>query len=74
MAKKQGSIREGIMLEELRVLHLHLKASGRRLAHCPPHNNTPPPTRPHLLIVPLPGPSIFKPPQAPTPNQEPICN
>jgi len=22
-----------------------------------------PPTRPHLLIVPLPGPSIFKPPQ-----------
>jgi hypothetical protein len=29
-----------------------------------PHNDTLFPTRPHLLIVPLPGTSIFKPPQA----------
>jgi hypothetical protein len=28
-----------------------------------PHSDTLSPTRPHLLIVPLPGPSIFKPPQ-----------
>jgi hypothetical protein len=27
------------------------------------HSDRLPPTRPHLLIVPLPGPSIFKPPQ-----------
>ena len=27
------------------------------------HSDTLPPTRPHLLIVPLPGPSIFKPSQ-----------
>jgi hypothetical protein len=26
------------------------------------HSDTLPPTRPHLLIVPFPGPSIFKPP------------
>jgi hypothetical protein len=57
--------------EELRVPHLHLKAARRRLssrqlweglkAH--PQSDTLPPTGPHLPIVPLPGPSIFKPPQ-----------
>jgi hypothetical protein len=55
--------------EELRVLHLHLKAASRILvsrqyyeglkAHT--HSDTPTPTGPHLLIVPLPGPSIYKP-------------
>jgi hypothetical protein len=54
--------------EELRGLHLHLKAAGRILtsrqlgwgsqAHA--HSDTPTPTRPHLPIVPLPGPSIYK--------------
>ena len=57
--------------EELRVLHLHMKAARRRLAsmwlgggsHCPPPSNTFPPTKPHvLLMVTLSGPSIFKPP------------
>jgi hypothetical protein len=55
-------------LEELRVLRLILKANRRRLAsrqlgegsQSPPDSNTLPPTRPHLLIVPLPEPSIFK--------------
>jgi hypothetical protein len=65
-------------LEELRLLHLVLKASRRRLTPTwlgvgsqspPPQWNTfsnktiPTPTRPHFLIVPLPGSSIFKPPQ-----------
>ena len=54
---------------ELRALHLHLKAASGRLtssqlgeglkAHV--HSDTPTPTGPHLLIVPLPWPSIFKP-------------
>jgi hypothetical protein len=46
--KEYGSIQEGMVQEELRVLHLHLKA-------------TPTPTGPHLLKVPLPGLSIYKP-------------
>jgi hypothetical protein len=62
--------------EEVRVLHRHTKETRSRLssgnqeeglkAH--PHRDTLPPTRPHiptrpyLLIMPLPGPSIFKPP------------
>jgi hypothetical protein len=29
------------------------------------HNDTPTPTRPYLLIIPLPGTSTFKPPQSP---------
>jgi hypothetical protein len=64
--------------KELRVLHLHPKKARNRLAlrwlggvsHCPfPQWHTssnkaaPIPTRSHLLIVPLPGPSIFKAPQ-----------
>jgi hypothetical protein len=58
--------------EDLRVLHLHLKATRRRLAStylkedeglkAYPHIDTLPPTRPHLLTVLFPGPSIFKPP------------
>jgi len=56
---------------ELRVLHLHLEASRRRLTSRQPaknikvhtHSDTPTPTRPPLLIVLLHGPSIFKRPQ-----------
>jgi hypothetical protein len=69
---------------ELRVLHLHLKAAsgrlkaasgrltsrqaarGRVLAHT--YNDTPTPTRPHLLIVPFPWPSIYKPSQTHLPE------
>jgi hypothetical protein len=39
--------------------------SSRQLgggSQSPPHSVTLPPTRPHLLIVSFPGPSIFKPP------------
>ena len=60
----------GMGLEELRVPRLVPKANRRRLAgskeeglKAHPYNDTPTPTRPHLLIVLLPGPSIFKPPQ-----------
>jgi hypothetical protein len=64
---KHGSIQAGMMQAELRVLHLHLKAARGRLtlpvsqdkgvkAHT--HNDTPTPTRSHLLIVSLHGPSI----------------
>jgi len=53
--------------EELRVLHLHLKAARRRLVlrqlEMPSYRDTPTPTWPHLLIEPLPVPSIFIPPQ-----------
>jgi hypothetical protein len=35
----------------------------RKVSKPTPHSDTLPPTRPHLLIVPLPEPSIFKPPQ-----------
>jgi hypothetical protein len=53
--------------EELRF---HLKAGSGRLASrmlgksfkAHTHSDTPTPTRPHLQIVPLPGPSIHKPP------------
>ena len=65
---EHGSIKVGVVQEELRVLHLHLKSAKRRLAprwlgggsHCPPsqwHNSsnkaTPTLTSPHLLIVPF---------------------
>ena len=76
-----------VLEKELRVLHLDLKASRRRLssagsqeeypishwaepehrslkAH--PYCDTLCPTRPHFLIMPLPGPNIFKPPQDPS--------
>jgi hypothetical protein len=60
-----------VLEKELRVLHLVSKANRRILtfrqvgeglkAH--PHSDTPTPTRPYALIAPLPGPSIFYPPQ-----------
>ena len=62
--RKHGSIQAGMVLEELRVLHLHPKARSR-LSHrhlgggfskltlqsntLPPTKNIPTPTRPHLL-------------------------
>jgi hypothetical protein len=52
--------------EELRILHLHLKAASRILASgikTNTHNDTPTPARLHLLIVPLPMPNIYKPSQ-----------
>jgi hypothetical protein len=72
-----GSI-AGMVLEELRILHLIAKANRKRLASLGSyeetlivysHSDTLPPTRPQLLqshtslIVPLHGPSIFKSPQ-----------
>ena len=66
---EQGSIQAGMVQEELRVLNSHLSAPKRIMtsrqqdeglkAHT--HNNTSTPTGPHLLIVPLLGPSIYKP-------------
>ena len=67
-----------MVLEELKVLHLHQMASWKRLApmclggrsHCPlpqwhasSNQATPTPKMSHLPIVPHPGPSIFKLPQ-----------
>jgi hypothetical protein len=56
--------------EELRVLRLVPKekadfqaARTRVLKPTPTVTHTLPPTKLHLQIVPLPGPSIFKPPQ-----------
>jgi hypothetical protein len=68
---EQGSILAGIVQEELRVVHLHLKAASGRLASrqldeglkAHTHSDTPTPTGPHLLKVPLPGKSIYKPSQ-----------
>ena len=65
--REHGSIQAGMVQEELRALHRHLKATSRILAsrqlglkaHI--HSATPTPTGPHLLIVPLSGPSIYKP-------------
>ena len=56
--------------EEPNVLHLAPKSDKRRLtskwlggeSQSPPHSDALPSTRPYLLIVPLPGPGIFKPP------------
>ena len=62
-----------IIPEELRVLHLVPKAVSLEeglKAH--PHSDTLPPTRPYLLIVPLPGPNIFKPPYGPRPFSDNI--
>jgi len=68
--REHGSIQAGMVQEELRDLHLHLKAARGRLSiprqlgggsPSPPHSDTLPPTRAHLLLVPLPGPSICKP-------------
>jgi hypothetical protein len=69
--QEHGSIQAGMVQEELRVLHLHLKAASRILtsrqlgqgikAHA--HNDPPTTTRPHFLIVPLPGPCVYNPSQ-----------
>jgi hypothetical protein len=72
--QEHGSIHAGMVQEELRVLHLHLEAAGRRLtsrqlawgSYAHTHSNTLHSTRPHFLMVPLPGPSIYKPSQTPT--------
>ena len=61
---ERGSVQVGMVQEELRSLHLHLNATSRILASrqlAQAHGDTPTPTRPCLLIVPLPGPSIYKP-------------
>jgi hypothetical protein len=77
MVEKMAASRQ-VWLEELRVLYLVPKANWRRLPsrqvggtspspppewHISSNKATPTPTRSHLLIVPLPGPSIFKSPQ-----------
>lgn len=58
-----------MVLEDLRVLYLDLTAArrklplrqlGGRLFKHHPYSDT---TRQHLLVVPLPGPNVFKPPQ-----------
>jgi hypothetical protein len=65
--QEHGSIQAGMVQEELRVRHLYLKAARSRLASrqlglkAHVHGDTPTPARPHLLIVPLPGPSIYNP-------------
>jgi|UPI0000484E4B hypothetical protein len=58
-------------LEELRVLPLFQKSARKRLAllhwqsfKTHTHSDVLSPTRPHLQIVPLPGSSIYKPPQS----------
>jgi hypothetical protein len=61
-------LQAGMVQEELRVLHLHLKATSRILtfrqlgweSQAYAHSDTHSP-RPHLQIVPLSGPTIFKP-------------
>jgi hypothetical protein len=50
-----------IELEDPKILHLDLGSSKGLKGHS--HRDTLPPTQPHLLIVLLPGSSIFKPPQ-----------
>jgi hypothetical protein len=61
---EHGIIQAGMVQEELRVLHLHLKATRIKLTSrqlkANTHSDSVPPTRPHLQIVPFPGPSIFE--------------
>jgi len=74
--ERHYSIQTGMELEDLRVLHLILKktkavsqTARRRVSKPTPTvtessiKATPTPTRPHLLIVAFPRPSIFKLPQ-----------
>ena len=56
--------------KELRVLYLHLKAA-KTCFQAARASDTPNPTRPHLLIVPLPGPSIYKPSHPPSQTFQP---
>ena len=66
---EHDSIQASMVQEELRVLHLHLKAASRILTskqlgqgYESPHSQaTPTPTRPHFPTVPLPRPSICGP-------------
>jgi hypothetical protein len=61
-----------MVLEELRVLHLDLKTTRRRLAsrqlgrgsYSPSYSDTLLSTRPYYLIMPHPLPSLFISPQA----------
>jgi hypothetical protein len=65
--RKHGNIQADVALEEVRVLHLVPMANRRILfsrqlgggSQSPLVSDTLPPTRPQL-IVPFPGPSIFK--------------
>ena len=67
--QEHGSIQAGMVQEELRVLYLNLKAVNRILTSRklgmrvlkPTSTVTHLHTRPYLLIVPLPGLSIYKP-------------
>jgi hypothetical protein len=62
---EHSSIQADMVQKELRVLHLHLKAASRILASrqlpALTHSGTPTPTGTHLLIVPFPGPTLYKP-------------
>jgi hypothetical protein len=48
----------GMVLKELRVQHVVPKAARRKVSKPIPHSGILLPTRPQLLIVPLPGPNI----------------
>ena len=66
---EHGSIHSGMAQAELRVLCLHPKAASGRLtsrqlgwgSYAHTHSDTPTSTRPHLQMVLLPGPRIYKP-------------
>jgi hypothetical protein len=69
--QEHGSIQAGMVQVQMKVLYLHLKATIRILSswqlgwHLKAHTHSAmlTPTRPHLLIVPLPRLSIYKPSQ-----------
>jgi len=56
---EHGSIQADVGLEELRVPPLVPKAA-RKVLEAHAHNDTLPPKRPHLLILPFPEPRIYK--------------
>jgi len=69
-SSRQGSIQEEVGLEEPRDFYIFIRretggdfqaARTRVLNKAHDHSDTPTPTRPHLLIVPLPGSSIYRP-------------
>jgi hypothetical protein len=67
--QKHGSVHAGVVQEELRVLHPHLKATRRPLTSreigwgYKAHTTVTHFNRPYLLIVPLPGLNLCKPSQ-----------
>jgi hypothetical protein len=73
---------EGDSVSQEGALTSHWVESEHRSLKFHLHNDTLPPTRPHLLIVPFPEPSVFKPPYIHTyitylfkeDNQGYICN